>query len=66
MVNQISVEGGKSIRIAPGKGKIPTNILHKINFDVRAFPKHHPNSQFGIYHVRKQKLMLKCNSIKDL
>ena len=45
-----------SIKIAPGEGKIPTNLLREEHFDVRAFPKHHPNGQFGFHHERKHKL----------
>ena len=49
-------KGNGSIIIAPGEGKIPTNLLREEDFDVRAFPKHHPNGQFGLHHKRKQKL----------
>ena len=45
-----------SIKIAPGEGKIPTNLLREQHFDVRAFPKHHPNGQYGFHHTRKHKL----------
>ena len=49
-------EGKESVKIAPGEGKIPTSLLREEHFDVRAFPKHHPNGQYGVHHSRKQKL----------
>ena len=49
-------EGKESIKIAPGEGKIPNSLLREDHFDVRAFPKHHPNGQYGVHHSRKQKL----------
>ena len=49
-------EGTGSIKIAPGEGKIPTNLLREDHFDVRAFPKHHPSGKYGLHHPRQQKL----------
>ena len=53
---EIIGEGRGSIKISPGEGKIPTNLLREDHFDVRAFPKHHPNGQYGFHHQRKHKL----------
>lgn len=49
-------DGKKMIEIAPGEGKIPSNIMREQFFDVRAFPKHHPSGKFGIHHPRIHKL----------
>ena len=46
----------KSIEIAPGEGKIPSNLMRDENFDVKAFPKYHPSGKFGLHHTRKYKL----------
>ena len=69
LANQVILNKGKSsikkpigkgefgsIKIAPGEGKIPTNLLREDDFDVRAFPRHHPNGQYGLHHPRTQKL----------
>ena len=50
-------DGKNSIKIAPGEGKVPSNILREDHFDVKAFPKHHPDGKFGLHHKpRKYKL----------
>ena len=50
-------DGKNSIKIAPGEGKVPSNILREDHFDVKAFPKHHPDGKFGLHHQpRKSKL----------
>ena len=50
-------DGKTSIKIAPGEGKVPSNILREDHFDVKAFPKHHPDGQYGLHHQpRKSKL----------
>ena len=46
----------KPIKIAPGEGKIPTNIMREENVDVKAFPRHHPSGQYGLDHKREFKL----------
>ena len=46
----------KSIVIAPGEGKLPSNFLDTPNFDVKAYPRHHPSGRYGIHHERTQKL----------
>ena len=55
---------GKTYPVAPGEGRIPTNILREHNCDVKAFPAKHPSSKFGMDHDRKVKLSrqqyLKC------
>ena len=48
--------GKRSIKIAPGEGKIPDFYMRENDFDVKAFPKHHPNGQFGLHHKRDHKL----------
>ena len=46
-----------SVKIAPGEGKVPSNILREDHFDVKAFPKHHPDGKFGLHHdPRKSKI----------
>lgn len=67
LANEIEINNGKvsikkttkgngNITIAPGEGKIPTNLLRDEDFDVKAFPRHHPNGQFGLHHKRDLKL----------
>ena len=46
----------KPIKIAPGEGKIPTNIMREENVDAKAFPRHHPSGQYGLDHKREFKL----------
>jgi hypothetical protein len=45
-----------NIKIAPGEGKIPTNLMREEHFDVEAFPKHYPSGKFGLHFLRKHKL----------
>ena len=49
-------EGMDSIKIAPGEGKMATNFMREEHIDVKAFPIHHPNGEFGLHHKRKFKL----------
>ena len=49
-------EGNSTIKVAPGEGMVPSNILREENFDVKAFPKHYPSGKFGLHFKRKQKL----------
>ena len=42
-----------TFELAPGEGKIPVSWLHQMNFDVMAYPKHHPSGNFGIHHERE-------------
>lgn len=49
-------EDKKSIAVAPGEGKIPTNIMREENMDVKAFPRHHPSGKFGLHYPRTVKL----------
>lgn len=46
----------KSITIAPGEGKIPSNFLRQDDFDVKSFVRHHPTGRFGLHHPRDIKL----------
>ena len=43
---------GKTIEIAPGEGKIPSNYLRQDHFDVLSFVRHHPTGRFGLHHPR--------------
>ncbi len=42
--------------IAPGEGKIPTNWLKDVDFEVMAFPTLFPTGSFGLFHARDVKL----------
>ena len=44
------------VKIAPGEGKIPQNYLREENFDVKAFPRHHPTGSYGLDHPRERKI----------
>ena len=39
-----------------GEGKTPSNLMRQHNWDVSAFPKHHPKGTFGLHHERAQKV----------
>jgi hypothetical protein len=54
--NDKSSKKEKSIEIAPGEGKIPSNMMRDENFDVKAFPKYHPSGKFGLHYKRNHKL----------
>ena len=50
----VAGDGAKdSIKIAPGEGKIPTNMMREKHMDVKAFPRHHPSGNFGFNHERE-------------
>ena len=34
-------------------GKIPTNFMRSENFDMKAFPRHHPTGRYGLHSERK-------------
>ena len=42
----------KTIILAPGEGKIPSNIMRVVDFDVKAFPLLHPSGKYGLHFVR--------------
>ena len=46
----------QAIKIAPGEGKIPTNMMREEFIDVKAFPRYHPDGQYGLCHEREFKL----------
>lgn len=49
----VTADGAKdSIKIAPGEGKIPTNMMREEHVDVKAFPRHYPGGKFGLNHHR--------------
>ena len=39
-----------------GQGKTPSNFLRQKDWDLGAFPRHHPKGVFGLHHERKQKV----------
>ncbi len=53
---KVDLGNGKSIEIAPGEGKVPTNYLRQEHFDVQSFVRHHPTGKFGLHHPRPHKL----------
>ena len=44
------------VKVAPGEGKIPSNILEEKNWDVKSFPCHHPDGNNGKDEERPVKL----------
>ena len=58
-VVQSEVNGNKgqsqaSVSIAPGEGKIPTDLMRDNTFDVDGFPHLHPTGRFGLNHSREK------------
>jgi hypothetical protein len=54
---KVAADGSREyIKIAPGEGKIPTNIMREEFMDVKAFPRHFPSGKFGLNHPRDFKL----------
>ena len=45
-----------SCPIAPGEGKIPTNIMREDDWDIMAFPHLYPTGKFGLNYQRTTKL----------
>ena len=39
--------------LAPGEGKIPSNVMRKIGFDINAFPGLYPSGKFGLHFLRE-------------
>ena len=52
-------QGLTNIKIAPGEGVVPTNILREEHFDVKSFPKHHPSGRFGLNYDRRCRISAK-------
>ena len=46
----------KALDIAPGEGKIPTNLARDPNWDIDAFPHLFPDGLYGLNHARPIKL----------
>ena len=46
----------RGIKVAPGQGKIPTNFMRQDNFDMMAFPRHHPTGRYGLHSERSTKV----------
>ena len=55
-ITKLIGETNASIKVAPGEGIVPSNILREEHFDEKAMPKHHPSGKYGIHHERNQKL----------
>ena len=51
-----SSQSRNSISLAPGEGKIPTNILRNTQWDVNAFPSLHPTGKYGLNFKREKKI----------
>ena len=49
-------DGRTSVKVAPGEGMVPSNILREDDFDVKSSPRHHPTGNFGLHHERKIKI----------
>ena len=49
---QPNVRNPSSVSLAPGEGKIPTNIMRDENWDINAFPLLFPSGQFGLNQTR--------------
>ena len=49
----------KELNVAPGEGKIPTNIMRDENWDIGGFPHLHPSGSFGLHHEREIKISSK-------
>ena len=46
----------KYISVAPGEGKVPSNILNEKDWDIKSFPCLHPNGTMGLHEKRAQKI----------
>ena len=53
---QHDIDSTESHAIAPGEGKIPSNLMRDKLWDVNAFPSFHPTGKFGFHHQRDIKL----------
>ena len=45
-----------NISIAPGEGKMPTNILEETDWDIKSFPCLHPDGKNAFHSPRRIKL----------
>ena len=54
--NQHDIDSTESHAIAPGEGKIPSNLMRDKLWDVNAFPSFHPTGKYGLHHQRDIKL----------
>ena len=48
--------GTASFSIAPGEGKIPTNLMRDESWDINAFPSLFPSGRYGLNYERAKKL----------
>ena len=56
----------ESHAIAPGEGKVPSNLMRDKNWDVNAFPSFHPSGKFGLHYTREKKLTPQQHFIQRL
>ena len=56
----------KELHLAPGQGKIPTNLMRDDSWDVCGFPHLHPKGQFGLHHPREVKISAKSYFMQRL
>ena len=54
--NHHDIDSTESHAIAPGEGKIPSNLMRDKLWDVNAFPSFHPTGKYGLHHQRDIKL----------
>ena len=48
---------GNSVIVAPGEGKVPQNVLHDDDWDIKAFPHlNSPDGKFGLHFQRETRL----------
>ena len=56
MQTQDKVHCSDGLVIAPGEGKVPSNLMRDTDWDINAFPTLFPNGKFGLNFKRKVKL----------
>ena len=56
MRKKLKIKSKITHEVAPGEGKIPSNWLRELDFDVAGFPRHFPDGLYGLFHPRKQKI----------
>ena len=53
----LAPDQSNSVIVAPGEGKVPRNILHDDDWDIKAFPHlNSPDGKYGLHHERETKL----------
>ena len=46
----------QGLSLAPGEGKVPTNLMRDEFWDTEGFPYLHPSGRFGLHYKRKHKI----------